>query len=198
MKNTICHLLFSSGTPMILGGDEFMRTQRGNNNAYCQDNEISWFHWTMGRGIRRSLISLRRRLPLKKISDSSEEEILSRQGSGCGSYPDITWFGKDLGRPNWDDPELRTLCYQLDGGKKNRNWVITISSYSQCGLHLQFIWLPGLGDGKKWYRVIDTSLKEETIFLTRAGKSLSTLPIVTSPIQGVQWYSFENEKQGTL
>ena len=45
IKNYICYLLFSCGTPMILGGDEFMRTQRGNNNAYCQDNEISWFQW---------------------------------------------------------------------------------------------------------------------------------------------------------
>ena len=45
VKNNICCLLFSSGTPMMLGGDEFLRSQRGNNNAYCQDNEIGWFHW---------------------------------------------------------------------------------------------------------------------------------------------------------
>ena len=44
-KNLLCTLLFSAGTPMLLGGDEFLRTQRGNNNAYCQDNELSWFDW---------------------------------------------------------------------------------------------------------------------------------------------------------
>jgi len=44
-KNLVCDLLFSCGTPMLLGGDEFLRTQRGNNNAYCQDNELSWFDW---------------------------------------------------------------------------------------------------------------------------------------------------------
>src|SRR4030095_6971692 len=46
MKNYASYLLFASGTPMILGGDEFGRTQQGNNNAYCQDNEISWFDWS--------------------------------------------------------------------------------------------------------------------------------------------------------
>ena len=47
MKNFACYLLFACGTPMLLGGDEFARTQQGNNNAYCQDNEISWFDWTL-------------------------------------------------------------------------------------------------------------------------------------------------------
>ena len=47
MKNFICTLLFSRGTPMMLGGDEFCRTQKGNNNAYCQDNELSWFDWSL-------------------------------------------------------------------------------------------------------------------------------------------------------
>ena len=47
MKNFACYVVLASGTPMILDGDEFARTQRGNNNAYCQDNEISWFDWTL-------------------------------------------------------------------------------------------------------------------------------------------------------
>ena len=49
-------VMFAHGTPMLLGGDEFGRTQRGNNNAYCQDNEISWLDWTHG-GIRRRAAS---------------------------------------------------------------------------------------------------------------------------------------------
>src|SRR5262249_55770325 len=47
IKNHACYLLFACGTPMLLGGDEFARTQRGNNNGYCQDNEISWFDWDL-------------------------------------------------------------------------------------------------------------------------------------------------------
>src|SRR6185369_11171504 len=68
-KNHACHLLFSCGTPMILGGDEFGRTQRGNNNAYCQDNDISWFDWTLvDRNAElveffRKTIALTRRFP---------------------------------------------------------------------------------------------------------------------------------------
>ena len=70
-KNHACHLLFAAGTPMILGGDEFLRTQRGNNNAYCQDNEISWFDWDAaarngGRAsvFFRKAIAFTRRFPI--------------------------------------------------------------------------------------------------------------------------------------
>ncbi len=48
MRNMLATLLFSQGTPMMLAGDEFGRTQQGNNNAYCQDSEISWFDWNLG------------------------------------------------------------------------------------------------------------------------------------------------------
>ena len=167
MKNTICHLLFSSGTPMILGGDEFMRTQRGNNNAYCQDNEISWFHWDDGNRNSEIFDFFK-----KAIAFEKKYPILQRRKFFLGKdldadhIPDITWFGKDLGRPNWDDPELRTLCYQLDGGEERSE----LGHYHlffilNADFHLQSIWLPGLGDGKKWYRVIDTSLKEGDDFL---------------------------------
>ena len=67
-KNHICHLLFSSGTPMVLGGDEFLRTQKGNNNAYCQDKEISWVDWgSVDRPLLefvRWLVAFRRRHPI--------------------------------------------------------------------------------------------------------------------------------------
>ena len=53
MRNLLATLLLSQGTPMLLAGDEFARTQKGNNNAYAQDNEISWIDWTYRRGRRR-------------------------------------------------------------------------------------------------------------------------------------------------
>ena len=57
MRNMLATLLFSQGTPMLLAGDEFGRTQNGNNNAYCQDNEISWFNWDFGETADRSLLA---------------------------------------------------------------------------------------------------------------------------------------------
>jgi glycogen operon protein len=72
-KNQACLLLFSAGTPMLLGGDEFLRTQRGNNNAYCQDNDISWFDWRLAqqnesiRDFFSKAIALTRRYPILQL-----------------------------------------------------------------------------------------------------------------------------------
>jgi glycogen operon protein len=178
IKNYVCYLLFSSGTPMILGGDEFMRTQRGNNNAYCQDNEISWFHWDDGK---RNLEILN--FFEKAIAFEKRYPILQRRKFFLGKdldadhIPDIAWFGKDLGRPNWDDPELRTLCYQLDGGEENSE----LGHYHlffilNADFTLQFIGLPELPDGGKWYRVIDTSLKAGDDFLDTGREALVNPP----------------------
>ena len=70
MRNMLATLLLSQGTPMMLAGDEFARTQRGNNNAYCQDNEICWVNWDFNDEQRRllaftkSIIRLRRQYPI--------------------------------------------------------------------------------------------------------------------------------------
>jgi glycogen operon protein len=153
---------------MILGGDEFMRTHRGNNNAYCQDNEVSWFHWDDVK--RNSEIF---QFFKKAIAFEKRYTILQRRKFFLGKdldadhIPDISWFGKDLGRLNWDDPELRTLCYQLDGGEERSE----LGHYHlffilNADFNLQFIRLPELVDGTKWYRVIDTSLKSGEDFLS--------------------------------
>jgi glycogen operon protein len=161
IKNHVCYLLFSSGTPMILGGDEFMRTQRGNNNAHCRDNEVSWFHWNEGN--RNSEIF---NFFKKAIAYEKGHSILQRKKFFLGKdldadhIPDITWFGKDLGKPNWDDPELRTLCYRLDGGEEKSDFGhYHLFLIFNVDFKLRFIGLPELPDGRKWYRVIDTSLK---------------------------------------
>ena len=83
MKNHACHLLFSSGTPMMLGGDEFARTQRGNNNAYCQDNEISWFDWDAASRERSDLVEFfRKAIALHApLPGPAAAEVPPRQGS---------------------------------------------------------------------------------------------------------------------
>ena len=177
IKNYVCYLLFSSGTPMILGGDECMRTQKGNNNAYCQDNEMSWFHW---EDVRKNSDILN--FFKKAIAFEKRYPILQRRKFFLGKdldadhIPDITWFGKDLERLFWDDPELRTLCYQLDGGEERSE----LGHYQlffilNADFRLQSIRLPELPNGQKWYRVIDTSLKEGEDFLD-TGKEIRIDP----------------------
>jgi len=177
IKNYACYLFFSCGTPMILGGDEFMRTQKGNNNAYCQDNEISWFHWD---DIEKNLDILN--FFKKAIAFVKKYTILQRRKFFFGEdldadhIPDFAWFGKDLGKPSWDDPELRTLCFQLDGGdEKSELGDYHLFFILNADFNLQSVTLPKLTGDQKWYRIIDTSLQGGEDFLD-TGKEIRIDP----------------------
>jgi glycogen operon protein len=95
-RNFMATLLLSLGTPMILGGDEISRTQRGNNNAWCQHNEISWYDWTFGEpqqsmlDFTRRLIALRSQHPVFRRST-----FLRGEPTGDGNLPDAWWFSPD-------------------------------------------------------------------------------------------------------
>ena len=167
IKNYVCSLLFSCGTPMILGGDEFMRTQRGNNNAYCQDNEISWFQWDDVKKNSDILDFFRKAVALvKRYTIFQRRKFFLGKDLDADHIPDLSWFGKDLEKPFWDDPELRTLCFQIDGGEEESElgdyhlfFILNADS------NPQFVQLPQLTNGKRWYRVIDTSLESGEDFL---------------------------------
>lgn len=177
VKNYACYLLFSSGTPMILGGDEFMRTQEGNNNAYCQDNDISWFDWDYVKKNSDILTFFKKTIALtKRYTILQRRKFFLGRDLNANHIPDITWFGKNLDKPSWDDPELRTLCYQLDGGEERSE----VGDYQlfiilNADFNLQSVKILQLKDGKKWYRVIDTSLKSGEDFLD-VGKEIFLSP----------------------
>jgi glycogen operon protein len=159
-KNHACTLLFACGTPMILGGDEFARTQRGNNNAYCQDNDISWFDWRLATSnadlfeFWRKAIAFTRRFPVLQ-----QRKFLLGKDLGADGIPDLSWFGPSGSDLAWHDPNARTLCYQLDtleGGvakEAERLFFILNGHYES-----QWVNLPLLDAPRKWYRAIDTSL----------------------------------------
>ncbi|MGN5376596.1 glycogen debranching protein [Streptomyces lasalocidi] len=104
MKNLLTILLTSQGIPMILVGDEVGRTQLGNNNTYCQDNELSWFDWGLVEAnaellhFTRALIAFRHAHPVLRSSDHPTGT--DRVGSG---YPDISWHGVRAWAPDWAD-----------------------------------------------------------------------------------------------
>src|SRR3954462_3231356 len=111
MRNMLATLLLSQGTPMMLAGDEFARTQQGNNNAYCQDNEISWVHWSDDDRSRRMiafvqrLSGLRHRYPILRhrrwLSGDYNEEL---------GVKDVTWVsatGAEMGDGEWQDGNVR-------------------------------------------------------------------------------------------
>ena len=106
-------LLLSQGVPMLLAGDEFGRTQQGNNNAWCQDNDLSWIDWTLAEKNRhqlrffRKLIGLRRAHPIFRREDFF-------QTSDAAAGPEISWQGLQAGKPDWSD-EGRALAFLLNG-----------------------------------------------------------------------------------
>jgi glycogen operon protein len=121
LRNFLATLFLSQGVPMLLGGDEFARTQHGNNNAYCQDNEISWYDWDLDERQRRlhaftkRLIDFRRRHPVFRRSDFLTGE--ERLGSGS---PDVWWFrpdGRKMTIANWRRGDTHTLGVLLNGAE---------------------------------------------------------------------------------
>jgi glycogen operon protein len=118
-RNFLATLLLSHGVPMLLGGDELGRTQRGNNNGYAQDNEISWYDWELGRRQRqllaftRSLIRLFRTHPVLR----RRRFFQGRQIRGS-RVKDLTWFapdGSEMTDEQWAGPGVRTLGVQYAG-----------------------------------------------------------------------------------
>jgi glycogen operon protein len=159
VKNYYCILLFSLGTPMVLGGDEFMRTQAGNNNAYCQDNEISWHDWTLAERNRDMVDFFRKAVRFRKAHTILQRrKFLYGIDSDGDSFADITWFGKNLDRPAWDDTEQKTLCYQLDGSEEKSDIGDYLLFFILNSDHRsQYIKLPVYND-IKWRRAVDTGL----------------------------------------
>jgi glycogen operon protein len=119
LRSFLAILLLSQGVPMLLGGDEMGRTQQGNNNAYCQDNEISWFDWNLNAQ-QRELLEFTRGL----IAFRAEHPVLRRRRYFEGLFlpgadiKDLTWFkpdGTELKDEAWTDPETRWLAMRLAG-----------------------------------------------------------------------------------
>jgi glycogen operon protein len=116
-RNFLATLFLSQGVPMLLGGDEWGRSQGGNNNTYCQDNELSWYTWDRSRWQRdllaftRSLIALRQRHPVFRRRRFFE-------GVDADGVRDIAWFapdGSEMTEVRWREPGRRSLAYFLNG-----------------------------------------------------------------------------------
>jgi isoamylase len=169
-RNFLATLLFSQGTPMILGGDEFGRTQGGNNNAYCQDNEISWVDWRHDeRGEQltafvRRLTSLRSRFPVLRqsrfVTGAFNEEL---------DVSDSTWLtpaGDVMTPQQWQDAAARCLGLLLDGraqpsGIRRRGSEATLLLITNAHHDVVVFTLPKAQGGRVWLRLVDTNRPDE-------------------------------------
>ncbi|HEU5134302.1 MAG TPA: glycogen debranching protein GlgX [Steroidobacteraceae bacterium] len=176
MRNFLATLLLSQGTVMLLAGDEFARTQGGNNNAYCQDNETSWVDWTLADknfqqvNFVRHLAHLNARYPILRRS-----RFLSARRNEAIGLKEITWInanGDEMDDEHWTDERMQCFGMLLDGraqatGIKQRGgdatMLIILNAYH--GL-VNFI-LPGHAGDERWRLLIDTNVEgklEKTAF----------------------------------
>ncbi|PYE54792.1 glycogen debranching protein GlgX [Deinococcus yavapaiensis] len=160
IKNAAVLLMTSQGVPMMLMGDEVGRTQHGNNNTYCHDNDLSWFDWSLtetNAGLLRfwqHLVALRHAHPV--LRNRYHHSGFDYVGSGV---PDLSWHGVRAWRPDWS-PASRTLAFMLDGRHARGGtvtddtlYVALNSSWEANGFEL-----PTLPEGHAWYVAANTSM----------------------------------------
>ncbi|MFP6610783.1 MAG: glycogen debranching protein GlgX [Pirellulales bacterium] len=111
IKNLMATLLLSQGVPMIVYGDECRRTQQGNNNAYCQDNELSWFDWRLVDQHDELLHYVRELIAFRKAEPTVRREtFLKGAAERQGELPDVSWYGATGEPVNWDDDQPMLVC----------------------------------------------------------------------------------------
>ena len=170
IRNLLATLLLSQGTPMLLAGDEFARTQAGNNNAYCQDNEISWLDWDR-RQHRDSLVRFVRKLCALR----AQYPILRRNRFLTGQYDeeleikDLTWInasGAEMTGEEWADTRMKCFGMLMDGrarptGVRQRGTEAAMLLVLNSHHDLVNFTLPPYPDGTSWSLLIDTNLADK-------------------------------------
>lgn len=153
IKTFAAILMLSQGVPMLVAGDEFGRTQMGNNNAYCQDNEISWLNWELAErnhGLLRfftQLIALRKRHPVFHRADFFSENTPN---------PEIEWQSLSPGRPDWSN-QCRTLAFVLHGENGGVRHDDDFFVMLNGGHAPQDFIIPAPPTGRLWHKLMDTA-----------------------------------------
>ena len=159
VKNFATIHMLSIGVPMIVAGDEFMRSQGGNNNTYCHDNEINWFDWNkIQRPDSQEMIRFWSMIMDKRkiYIDHFRGRYFEGGSNRFGLY-DVSWHGTKLNSPGWDDPNALCLGMTLgdtaEDTDQTNNIHVMFNMYWD-GVEFEIPQAPGL----KWYRAIDTAL----------------------------------------
>lgn len=168
--NFLSTLVLSQGTPMLVAGDEFRRTQNGNNNAYCQDNEISWIDWSFAKkhsetlAFTRTLIALRHKYPILRRTRFFTGEFNEELG-----VKDLTWInagGGEMQPEDWDDANMKCFGMLMDGRAQvtgirkrgqNATLLLLINAYHDM---VEFT-LPEAPEGEGWILLADTNLADQ-------------------------------------
>ena len=169
VRNFLVTLFFSQGVPMLLAGDEMGRTQAGNNNAYCQDNEVSWVDWNRAAEEQEltdftdALSALRREHPVFRRRRFFRGRPLASASDGPGDIAWLTRAGDEMAQDDWRDADARSLAVFLNGGAisepgprgeriTDARFLLLFNAYQEP---VTFV-LPEVRFGPEWEIVIDT------------------------------------------
>jgi isoamylase len=160
-KNFLATLFLSQGTPMLLGGDEFRRTQRGNNNPFCHNNAISWYDWGSAKhhaGVLRfcrEIIGFRRR-----HRAFQRPEFYSGKDGDHNTIPDISWYAPGGGPPDWEGTR-NVLALRIDGGRAEIKADVDDNDFfiamNASGEDVPFVLPATPRAGGRWKLAMDTS-----------------------------------------
>jgi glycogen operon protein len=181
IRNFFATLLLSQGLPMFVAGDEFHRTQKGNNNAYCQDNEISWVDWSQANAHRptidfvQSLIALRKEFPVLR-----RNRFLTGAHNEKLGVKDVTWIhpsGAEMNDETWRDQSLRCIGMLIDGraqstGIRERgsdSTVLLLFNGHHEAVH--FVMPPAI-EREGWRQRLNTAAEPQTDRLFKPGETL--------------------------
>jgi glycogen operon protein len=155
-KNAYATLLLSIGVPMLLAGNEFLHSQKGNNNCYCQDNELSWLNWDLCKQNADMLRFVQFMIQLRKRHRSLQRRnFLSGQVIEGGNLPDICWHGNMIDeQPDWHNPEAKTLAYTLAAVDEDEADLYVVMNMSEQKQTMQLPEIPG----RIWCLAVDTAL----------------------------------------
>jgi isoamylase len=180
-RNLLATLFLAQGTPLLLAGDEFGRTQGGNNNAYCQDNEISWLHWETIDDRGQALINFVRTLakPKNGFSILRRGRFLKSDLNEALQVKEITWInasGDEMQPSDWDDGNMRCFGMLLDGRAQSTGikriasdptLLLVMNAYHDA---VNFK-IPEVAGGNRWRCFIDTNDPDrEELLLTSTGE----------------------------
>ena len=153
IRNVITILMLSRGVPMFVAGDEIRNSQHGNNNAYCQDNEVGWLDWTNVDKHAGVLRFFQRIIQFRK-----DHRILSLNAFYTGKenkrgLKDISWHGTKLNDPGWDDSQARALAFTITSFKNHADIHAMMNMFWEP-LDMEIPTIPG----RSWFKSVDTSL----------------------------------------
>ncbi len=153
-RNFIALLLLSQGVPMLLAGDELLRTKQGNNNTYCQNNELSWIDWRLAEENRAMLDFTRAMVAFRqRHATLRRNHFLTGKPTHAGGIPDIRWHGVKLDKPLWGDPDTRVLAFTLAGLEQDEPHLHVMMNMWKEPMEFELPSVPG----RRWYGAIDTA-----------------------------------------